>query len=144
MIRARVRLGFLLFVLAACSAARNPVGLSAVPQPFTAPAIYRQWYSELEVCSGLKGNYDAIGFFTMPDPYTASGEDAGGTWRREHTILIREDQTNTKWLVEHEMMHDLLHSDPHGLLLLISAHEEHPLHYFLEVCGDLLWTNQSP
>jgi hypothetical protein len=100
------------------------------------------WYGELEACSGLRGNYDAVSFYTVPDTFTVNGKDAGGVWHRPHSIFIRQSLTNTKWLIDHEIMHDLLNTDPKGRLAIMG--NDHPLHYFQGVCGDLLWMNQIP
>ncbi len=120
---------YLLFALLAvaggCSSPTAPVGSDITR--LDAPGIYRTWYSQIEACSGLKGNYDAL---TLQGAKSiAVGSDSySGYWTPPHTITIRVE---TDWLydetlVKHEFMHDLLQSGTH------------PSQYFNGICGNLI------
>ncbi len=117
-----MRFSALAFLLVA--ACESPV-MSDV-HPYDAPPIYRQWYAELEACSGLKGDFDAIRFFTA-ESITEGGEQRRGYWTPRHKITLQDNMVEPvfAWLIKHEMMHDLLNSGAH------------PAHYFDGACGNL-------
>lgn len=107
-----------LLALAACGF--DPIGPSMGP-----PAIYRQWYSDVEKCSGLTGDFDAIRWqhvYDLRDGQTMYR----AYWYPRHTITLRDDFRFDEQVVKHEMMHDLIQSG------------EHPALYFEQVCGNLI------
>lgn len=107
------------------TACENPV--MAGVEPFDPPPIYREWYAELEKCSGLRGDYDALRFYTA-ESIVAGGKPKGGYWRPPDTITLQNNAVASvfAWfIVKHEMMHDLLQDG------------SHPVGYFSGVCGDL-------
>lgn len=86
-------------------------------------AQYRQWYQELEKCSGLKGDFNRLNFYVTTD-HLHNGRTFDGYWEQQsNSIVLRKPWERES--VQHEMMHDLLQST------------SHPLHYFKGVCGDL-------
>ena len=89
------------------------------------PAIYRQWYAEIEACSGINGNFDNIQWFSKPD-VTVAGKGYYGYWYTDNRIVIRSDLVDYKRLIQHEEMHSLLWSG------------QHPQEYFNQKCGDLI------
>ena len=106
-------------VLAACAPFPEP---RLVPTLFP-PDEYATWYRELELCSGLKGDFGGIAFYT-----TTANEHQGhhfdGYWQAGGIVLNRH-KLGDKELILHEMMHDLTRSGAH------------PREYFKGKCGDL-------
>src|SRR5439155_2186966 len=59
----RLRLGWLTpLLLLGCLDAFAPAG--AVP--FTPPAVYRAWWTEIERCAGLSGDFDRVEWYEVP------------------------------------------------------------------------------
>jgi hypothetical protein len=79
------------------------------------PAVYRRWFSEVAECTG-QPSADTQWRFRRISWYTAKEireRDAGsgatwGGWISPHTIIIREDNVESRVVVKHEMLHDLL------------------------------------
>lgn len=109
------------FILAACE---HP--LMTKEQPFIPLPVYREWYAELEACTGIKGDFDVIRFFTA-ESITEGGEPRGGYWTPPHKITLQDNMVEPvfAWLIKHELMHDLIQSG------------SHPSTYFKGVCGNL-------
>jgi hypothetical protein len=103
---------FLLLSLLACS---NPV----------IPISYSQWYAELEVCSGLSGNFTLIQW-QQAKMITVADSVFSGYWTPPHRITILSNLLDDEMLVKHEEMHDLLQRG------------DHPPEYFNGKCGDLI------
>lgn len=115
----RRRLIPVLCLLASCSYF-DPTGI-----PESSPAIYREWYREVESCSGLRGDFDKIHWqhsYNIKDGRVLYA----GYWYPKHTITIRDDYALDERVVKHEAMHDLTQSG------------SHPALYFKELCGDLM------
>lgn len=113
----------LVLILGACASPMAPMGFPGEKSLY-APVEYRIWYAELEACSGLKGNYDALVLRTA-QKIEVAGETYSGYWERPHRITILVGMTYKKALVDHEFMHDLLQSP------------DHPAQFFNGNCGDL-------
>lgn len=103
-----------------CACAFDPTGV-----PMETPAIYRQWYSEVEACSGLTGNFDRVRWQHAPEIRQGTSRYYG-YWYPKHTITIRDDSALNEKIVKHEEMHDLLQSG------------DHPALYFTQLCGNLI------
>lgn len=90
------------------------------------PTIYRQWWAELEACSGFRGDLDAINFFVTP--HMEPADRVGYTHRRPGSapmIVFRAGWEDREWIVKHEMMH------------VLGNFTTHPPEYFKGRCGDL-------
>ncbi|MDQ6769481.1 MAG: hypothetical protein M3Z54_05800 [Gemmatimonadota bacterium] len=116
--------------LAACSGTTEPpaVDLSlAVHIP--TPAIYVQWWSEVEACSGLKGDASAVAFYQAPGyDFVINGSSYWGFWTaKDNKIVLADAHMADKKLVWHEEMHALL------------KRSDHPPEYFKGACGDLTY-----
>ena len=74
---------------------------------FEPPAVYLEWWKDLEVCSGTRGDYERVQWFTA-DSLSIDGKDALGLWGAPHDIYLIHTVKNTSWVVKHEMLHDLL------------------------------------
>lgn len=93
-----------LLALAGC-ATEPPTDIPLTPLP-----AYPAWYLEVETCAGVRGNYDELRFFQLDahDPH------AGITYGS--TIFLRKKDSESRIIVEHEMLHSLIgdggHHDP--------------------------------
>jgi hypothetical protein len=119
----RVFFGIACALFGLCSGCSSPLDPTA--QPFDPPAVYRQWFIELEACSGQHRDFDSIRWYTEPS-IVRDGIERGGLWRSPNTIVIRTDRTSLKLLIQHEEMHYLLQA------------RTHPPKYFNGVCGNLM------
>jgi hypothetical protein len=122
-----------LFALAALSVAAcsSP---TAPPTPAAARWIplnveYRQWWGEVEQCSGLSRSIDDITFFAVP---SLPNSDVGAYYTDGSRIYLVEIFKNDELVIKHEMMHALLQN--------VSGH---PAHYFSDVCGDLMGADRT-
>lgn len=75
------------------------------------PAVYSEWYREMEVCVGLAGTFALVRWFAVPgehwwDPLRQ--QYATGTWRAPHDIYIAASHALDALVVKHEAIHDLL------------------------------------
>jgi hypothetical protein len=121
----------LLSTLAACEMLAPPSPLPPTAQVMTPPAEYRAWWSETEACSDLKGAFEEITWYVVPDSMsftTESGEKVG-LWSESSAgtrIIIAGAFASHELVVRHEMLHALLNR------------EGHPAEYFQNRCG-LTW-----
>lgn len=119
----------LLALLAACNdGSFAPSG----SRSFVPPTIYAKWWSEVEACADRAGDWQRIAWFATPD-ITIPYHDIGATavWSAPHTIYLAAQIADTTWtivtnpghgtpteyrrfIVQHEMLHDLLQSGAHG------------------------------
>lgn len=99
--------------------------------PFT---VYKEWWADVERCSGLKGDFAKVHWFATPDVSILYGDiGATGVWSRPHSIYVAAPIADTTWqivtnpingtptdyrrfVVQHEMLHDLIQSGSHGKL----------------------------
>ncbi len=84
--------------------------------PYTPPAVYRDWWVEIEACAQLTGDFDQIDWYEVPgDRYACPAYTNGcaGWWQPPHTIYMAETRLSDRRLVEHEMLHDLLQRSDH-------------------------------
>ena len=109
----RLRLGWLTpLLLLGCLDAFAPAG--AVP--FTPPAVYRAWWTEIESCAGLSGDFDRVEWYEVPgSSYSCPAHEGrcDGWWRSPHTIYMAQGLVYNRRLAEHEMLHDLLQRGGH-------------------------------
>src|SRR5881398_372820 len=86
----RLRLGWLTpLLLLSCLDAFAPAG--AVP--FTPPAVYRAWWTEIESCAGLSGDFDRVEWYEVPgSSYSCPAYEGrcDGWWRSPHTIYMAQ------------------------------------------------------
>lgn len=115
----------LVLVLGACSG-DSVTGLQDAI-PYTDPQLRVLW-SEMESCSGLRGDFDSIHFYIAPDGITRNGEGAGALWVREgNAIYLTPPVKNDPMTIKHEEMHALLQGGA-----------DHPAKYFSGACGELM------
>lgn len=110
-----IRLPWLLTVVLASSACYSIIGpeLTLPPDAFQADPLaeYAEWYMEVEECTGVEGDFDAVRWFEVPherwwDPVWK--QYAVGTWRSPHDIYLAEPRRDDEGIVKHEMVHDVL------------------------------------
>src|SRR5213083_1977631 len=81
----RLRIGWLTpLLLLGCLDAFAPAG--AVP--LTPPAVYRVWWTEIERCAGLSGDFDRVEWYQVPgSSYSCPAYEGqcDGWWRAPHT-----------------------------------------------------------
>lgn len=95
---------------------------------FAPAAIYREWYEEVEQCTGLSGRFERVTWIEA-EVRDADGQRRSGVWRPPHTIyldprIVRADCDTTpgggpcfrQQNVKHEIIHDLRqggHDEPY-------------------------------
>ena len=96
--------------LALCLACTSP---TSVPDEFSIlrpPLVYRDWYSQVEQCSGRTGDFDRIRWYIVPGAKwygERHQQNINGLWTDGHRIFIAEFEIFNVYLVKHEMLHDL-------------------------------------
>lgn len=115
-------LGLLCVLLSAC---HDITGLGQATA-YNDPAFLRPLWVQLQQCSGLRGDFDAVRFETTPN-LTTDGRETLGIWLPTgNRIVVVERLENDPRIWRHEMMHALLHGG-----------SDHPAKYFNGVCGYL-------
>lgn len=111
-----------------CSGPTEPIPGGAIP--YAAPPIYRTWWQEVEACSGVAGNFDAVSWYVVPNvgAFTVGSDTAiAGYWQPyHHSITIAGFYTNYALVVRHEELHAILHRT------------DHPPEYFLQKCANIV------
>jgi hypothetical protein len=96
------------------------------------PPVYRQWWSSVEQCSGLRGDFSRVLWYEVPSapgmwgfacPNEPPGLYCTGEWHSPHTIMVAGPNQiypgghrYDSLMVKHEMLHDLTQSGDHGPL----------------------------
>ena len=129
----------LLAILAACS-----VAVAVACQSIEAPVLpsgavrleplapYRLWWSVTEACSGLRGDFNSVAWYTVPNTTVFTLPDGGGiadgAWYQSgNTIVVASAGTLSGPLVRHEMLH-----------ALIGGTSGHPAEYFGSRCAGVV------
>lgn len=101
------------------------IPLSPVPRSFA------HWWTIAEACSGLRGNYGELTWWSVPGQRTIPGSHgaAGRYIRRERSIVLGENQERDGFLVRHEMLHALLDG---------SGGSAHPRLIYENRCGGIV------
>jgi hypothetical protein len=118
-----------LSTLLACESA--PTELSALPpdaQVFTPEPIFREWWVQVEACSGRTGDYTSIHWYFVPgdEPFISPplGKAVLGYWDSyDNRIILLQYVPNRSALARHEILHALLRRG------------DHPAEYFQDRCG---------
>jgi hypothetical protein len=112
-----LRRSLLLLSLAACE---SPTGLPPGAERFTPPAVYRQWWTLTEACSGLHGSFDAVRWYVLPNASTLELDDGtvvNAAWEARGNRIILAEEWDGRYagdLVRHEMLHALLQAGSHA------------------------------
>lgn len=108
-------------------ACQDPVGLGfpADATPLAPLAPYRTWWSLVEGCSGLRGDFSDVRWYTSESLATDDGGHCGGWTPDGNRIVLALDHVTDGGTVRHEMLHALL------------GRGGHPTEYFVSRCGPL-------
>jgi hypothetical protein len=116
---ARVAIALLGMGALACEAPTKPGGAAALRPP----AIFSEWWQEVEQCSGTTGDIERVSWYVVPCLDGESGFRCdvtpdglcAGEWRAPHIIALAGPNRffpvgyiDDAWTVKHEMLHDLL------------------------------------
>lgn len=118
-----------LVILGACSDRFMPAPLPSGAVPFGAPSIYRDWWAQVESCSGHSAAFSRVQWFVVPgtDAFVAGGQRDYGLWIEHYRyIVLGEGRIGDSLTVRHEMLHDL------------SGRLDHPPEYFRHRCAGLV------
>jgi hypothetical protein len=107
-------------LLSACKPSTSPQDVLRDARPFTPPPAYAALWRGLERCSGLRGDYASVRFYTVDSlDNHAVGRTVG---RSVYLVRLFRD---SEPVVRHEMLHVLLQRNGH------------PAQYFRGPCGNL-------
>ena len=117
---------------AACKTATQPEAqLPTGAIAFAAPAAYRTWWSVVQSCSGLTGDFNAVHWYQVPGTTTflvpGSGAANGVWYSNGNIIVVAGDSAQSGQIVRHEMLH-----------ALIGPVSGHPAQYFYTKCGGIV------
>jgi hypothetical protein len=73
------------------------------------PRLYEVWWSEMEACSGLRGERSGVSWFVAFQ--FPQGVSILGQWNSRREITLRSDVWLERYVVAHEILHDLLGGD---------------------------------
>lgn len=84
---------------------------------FDPPDDYATYWTAMEACSGTTGDLARVQWYTVPGTYfTIPGDTtryAGYWFARTNSIVLGADNVDYRPLVEHEMLHAILHRGDH-------------------------------
>ena len=82
-------------------------------EQFVPPDIYLDWWNETQNCTGLRGNFHRIRWFSVPEFFVTNPltlETGAAWWGEPHSIWVSSYFMLEERLIRHEMVHDLLGS----------------------------------
>lgn len=83
--------------------------------PFQPPAVYAEWWRDIERCSGRAGDFEAVRWFVIPGIFVVfDGRLYDGYWFRDGRIVLAEEWTAEPDVVRHEMLHSIVARPGHG------------------------------
>lgn len=99
-------------VLGACltsAACNEPTQWVLEGRGFVPPAKYRVLWRTTELCSGVRGDFDAVEWFVTSGSADGDEPDVRGSWYPDgNRIWLHENAVDDDQLVRHEMLHALL------------------------------------
>jgi hypothetical protein len=103
---------------AACFDGGGPLAAVGAPYlPFDAPALYREWWTQVEACANRTAAFDRVEWQRVTDgadgTFACGRARCSGAWAPPHTIYLAESHVWSEPLVKHEMVHDLIQSPNH-------------------------------
>lgn len=112
--RGRLRELLALFLTACLASPFEPVGARHVT---ALPPVYAVWWRQMEACARTSAPLTRVEWYEVPGEAFATPEGPRwGWWAPPHTIYVAEAHRWDEWLVEHEMLHDLLQTGAHSAL----------------------------
>ena len=122
----RWRLAVACVLLSSCSDAIAPLRVEGLRPLTPVPIQYATWWGQVENCSGVRGNFDAVKwYFTLGALDVAGHNYDGFWWQQGNRIALTWFATLRGGTVRHEMLHALLQTGAH------------PPTYFVTRCGAL-------
>jgi hypothetical protein len=134
----RVGASCALYMVGACSDAAAPAPLPPDAREFTPEPVYRDWWQQMERCSGRSAPFDAVRWYVVPGeaPFRVAGipYPVIGYWdqRANHIVLLEYLPTQRAPVIRHEALHAIL------------RRTDHPPRYFEELCGAAIGGPDSP
>jgi hypothetical protein len=98
-------------VLGACGPITEPLdGNLDTAVEFTPPREWRSLWAEVEACSGMEGDFDAVRWFTVEGLVVAYGKSYHAAWLPEgppvpNAIVYDRRKLEVERVVKHEMLH---------------------------------------
>lgn len=118
-----------LALLSSCVVATEP-RFPSDARPIAPPAQFAVWWGVTEACSGLRGDFQMVRWYVVPDQELIVGgvRYDGYTWTdgSPRIVVAQGMLDGAGELIRHEMLHALL------------QHGGHPRQYFTERCGDIV------
>lgn len=121
-----------------CTEPIAPVPLPDGAREFTPEPVFRQWWGEMEVCSGERGSFDAVRWYVVSGeiPFAVKGVPypVVGYWDpKNNRIVLLEYLPNQRApVIRHEALHAII------------RRTDHPALYFAERCGATIGGPDSP
>src|SRR4051812_44349355 len=119
---------YLVALVSACVTITEPLPPGAAP--LTPLPEYQSWWQEVESCSGINGDINAVSWYEIPHvtEFTVAGNpNIAGYWQPyHHSITLAGLRINDADLVRHEMLHALI------------KEKGHPTEFFVQKCGGLV------
>jgi hypothetical protein len=122
----------------ACHDVISPTPLPPGAREFTPEAVYREWWRQMEECSGMTAPFDDVEWYVVPgeEPFRVEGVDypVVGYWDpRDNRIVLLEYLPNQRApTIRHEALHAILHRT------------DHPPEFFRDRCGAVIGGPDSP
>lgn len=107
--------------LTALSGCQAPLAAPPHAYRITPPAGFVAAWDQVQQCSGRRGRFDRIRWFTVPDPgIPCPAGECSGVWYPPHDIYLTtpylSDPSGNYFVARHEMLHDLLQVADHPAL----------------------------
>jgi hypothetical protein len=129
-----------LCLLAGCNTLADIWGPSVPPyaQRFTPDTSYLRLWKETEACSGVRGRFGRVRWYSVPGDTLAIDRPNRGQYKAlhqwPHDIYLTESVVDDAMTIRHEILHDLLGEFGDGTAV------DHPRKYFKDRCGE--WVAQ--
>ncbi len=121
-----------LMLLAGCSMTDPSPFAPSAAVAFTPPPAFELWWTATEQCSELRGSFDQVQWYVVPNVETfdgGAGTPVVGVWSAVDgaiRITVAGAYQNSELVIRHEMLHALL------------GQKGHPDMFFGDRCG-LTW-----
>lgn len=120
--------GWMLLACVACRDITPPEVARSTPMPALAP--YALWWSAMEACSGLRGDFASVRWSVGDSALLAERGIGGEYYAPRRQIVLAPNLVLDGRLVRHEMLHALLNQGPGS-----SQEALHPSAYFRGGCA---------
>ena len=125
-------------VLISCASDTTAPPLPPDAREFTPEAVYRDWWAQVEQCSGRTAVFDDVRWYVVPgeDPFRVDGVayPVLGYWERQgnRIVLLQYVPDSRAALIRHEALHAIL------------RRTDHPAEFFVERCGEVITSQDWP